>query len=1062
MRRAPGLLLPLLSAVFFLAAQARAAGFSIEGRVLAAGGPGIAGARIELRPVQRVYDEGMRDLEGRPGPAPVAVGRTSPQGWFHLTAPGAPAVWRLVVLADGFVAAQSTLPVADDVTLKPTLLEPDAGLTVRVEGPDGHPLAGARVAVTSPPTMPDWEPVPRLATTGADGTVRLPRSPWRTVEVRAFADGFAPAGRSAGVADRLLTLRLQPGLPGTLRVVDGDHAVSGAVVRDDSGLAVGRTDEQGNLEVRLPPQSWKIRVDLADGRRTRVAVAPAAGEAVRHPTRMIRISPAAPIEGRVIEVATRRPLAGALVLPWDDPARAVTTDGLGRYRWSGSADGPGSPGDIAALAPGYFVARVQRAPKNPMPTLALSAKGRIEGMLVNEQGAPVPAAEVRLVGGSTAATVLSSRAGRFLLASVPADRSYRLAVFRAGFAITLVDASVPPPPERLPPLQLVLRRGVRVEGRLVDPDGHPVAGAGVILDRLSLDGDTSSDGLPAASSGKDGSFALEGLPAGKYVLNVRAPGFLPLRRDNLELPPESERIEVGRLALVIEPTPTAAAPGQPAADDHQATVSRRHAVLTGTVLTPEGEPAAGAMVWNGPTRSRADGDGRFRLEDLVPGSEDIEASHPDYLGTTETVELQPGENRVDLTLGERVERHSLTGHVLGPHSEPVAGARIQTRNLETAYSASDGSFVLEVDHESWEIVVDREGYAPERVDDRALPPGIWDGLVVRMEPEGSISGRITGVEPGDLLDVLVNAQDNLQPLNRPGTVYPDGTYRIPGVGPGRWSVEANLRGTRTGDDVLLSRDQPDAVLDLSLTPDWPVQGRVANADGSPASHVIVSLSGYGAITDEEGQFEATLKDGEYRLDVLDLGNTLLYVSPEPVRVAGAPVEGIEIRLEPGGKIRGHILGIEPEHFAEIQITALHEGGGQAFTRPQADGSYEIGPMASGTWTVTGMRDTLEVVRTAVVAPGRGDALVDLPFSDPGFTLAVQVVGDRARRSYTAQLVLPSGRRVEIQDTGGVLLWEHVPAGHYHLVLQNENLSTPLAERDFDVSGNAQIVVDLGS
>jgi hypothetical protein len=92
----------------------------------------------------------------------------------------------------------------------------------------------------------------------------------------------------------------------------------------------------------------------------------------------------------------------------------------------------------------------------------------------------------------------------------------------------------------------------------------------------------------------------------------------------------------------------------------------------------------------------------------------------------------------------------------------------------------------------------------------------------------------------------------------------------------------------------------------------------------------------------------------------------------------------------------------------------------------------------------------------------GDSLVDLPFSEAGFTLAVQVVGDRARRAYTAELVLPSGRRMETTGAGATLLWEHVPAGHYHLILGDENLSTPLAERDFDISGNARIVLDLGS
>jgi hypothetical protein len=64
-----------------------------------------------------------------------------------------------------------------------------------------------------------------------------------------------------------------------------------------------------------------------------------------------------------------------------------------------------------------------------------------------------------------------------------------------------------------------------VSGTIVDPSGSAIAGAKVILAR--------TDGPPFTEAKTDatGSFHLEGIPAGTYVLDVQADGFQELRRD---------------------------------------------------------------------------------------------------------------------------------------------------------------------------------------------------------------------------------------------------------------------------------------------------------------------------------------------------------------------------------------------------------------------------------------------------------------------------------------------------------------------------------------------------
>ena len=63
--------------------------------------------------------------------------------------------------------------------------------------------------------------------------------------------------------------------------------------------------------------------------------------------------------------------------------------------------------------------------------------------------------------------------------------------------------------------------GDTLSGRVADRDGRPVAGAVVVVAELHR----------VALTRADGGFRFAGLPAGRYTVTVRAPGFAPLARD---------------------------------------------------------------------------------------------------------------------------------------------------------------------------------------------------------------------------------------------------------------------------------------------------------------------------------------------------------------------------------------------------------------------------------------------------------------------------------------------------------------------------------------------------
>ena len=91
-----------------------------------------------------------------------------------------------------------------------------------------------------------------------------------------------------------------------------------------------------------------------------------------------------------------------------------------------------------------------------------------------------------------------------------------------------------------------------LSGRVLDPDGRPVAEAKIVL--------TSADSLfrDETKSAADGSFALNGIPPGEYDLLIDRPGFTPSSQKGVIFEPE--RTLFARITLVPLETSTGPAP----------------------------------------------------------------------------------------------------------------------------------------------------------------------------------------------------------------------------------------------------------------------------------------------------------------------------------------------------------------------------------------------------------------------------------------------------------------------------------------------------------------------
>ncbi len=144
-------------------------------------------------------------------------------------------------------------------------------------------------------------------------------------------------------------------------------------------------------------------------------------------------------------------------------------------------------------------------------------------------------------------------------------------------------------------------------------DGTPVANAVVV----ALD-PASGAGVGQGLVGPDGRFEIEGLAAGTYVVEARAPGH-----------------------VAVDLLPSSSAPAETGRTDVEIVATRGVGALRGRCVGPEGRPVPGASLHCKPlaggvvVNGRSDPDGRFVLLGLAAGPYALAAEASRTLGGPE-------------------------------------------------------------------------------------------------------------------------------------------------------------------------------------------------------------------------------------------------------------------------------------------------------------------------------------------------------------------------------------------------------------------------------------------
>jgi 5-hydroxyisourate hydrolase-like protein (transthyretin family) len=340
------------------------------------------------------------------------------------------------------------------------------------------------------------------------------------------------------------------------------------------------------------------------------------------------------------------PLVGARVTTVEFPGRGrqlrfgTTSGAAGRY----ALRLPPGHWHVSASADGYAYAWIEVAIEgSTVSDLALSAAGAIAGRVIDAAtGAPAAGAIVRLdrPGAPAGRTTSTSAAGFFSFGSTWPAGPYRLTA-SADERVARLEVPQSDPAARSP-VELALRPGLAVAGRVADGRGRPLAGAAVQL----FETPRQIQPVRQVTTDGDGRYRIAGLPAGAVWIGAGATGRAPQRR---------------------AVTPGPASPGTDFALASEAT-------LTGVVTREDGRPAGGAELRltllssaeaSAPLlafrRVPLDGQGGFRLEGLAAGA---------FVADVQT--RGAGAGRFQGTLGPG-ERRAVTWRLSGPQAPDGRG-----------------------------------------------------------------------------------------------------------------------------------------------------------------------------------------------------------------------------------------------------------------------------------------------------------------------------------------------------------------------------------------------------
>ncbi len=760
--------------------------------------------------------------QARAGPTGAFVLRT----WLHQGRA------QVGVAADGYQATSAMVTAerlgsGDAVDI---LLAPSAPLKGQVVDASGRPLAGVRL----------W------------------------VEPFGGTPGIGPGGREATSA------------------FDGSFFIAGAAAEHTHRLHVELSG--------YPARTLEIPAAPAQAAREDVRVVLRRGRSVLGIITDSRGVPIPNTEVALVPVAWSRDGSYS----WNSFLRRTSgTDAHGRFEFSGTPAGrfelTANNPDHGSLPAVVFEAPSGEGSKN-LGTLTLDAGTPVEGVVRDFNGDPVAGARVRahqpgalhpqFFFDPNARPAVTDAGGTFRIGGLrtePAD----LVVEAEGYARFDMIA-VRPQAGKL--VEIRLREGARLAGRVVSADGQGAADASVVLNLDHSPTTRPSVWRPLRSghharTDANGRFHLSSLGPGPWSVQV-------LDEDLAE--------EAGAIRL---------RPGEEREIELHLRVRSR---LVGTVIDPSGAPVTGAEVIvqsldpAGDPESTdsspvTDAGGGYEASRVAPGPARIVARHPAWRDGVREVVIGPGTNEVNLEVFPGWE---ISGAVTTAGGTGVALARVEAEPLDEqadawrrflprslqAVTAENGTYRIGgVDDGRYELQVQAEGYAraaPGRSPVR-VEGGSVTGVDFVLHPGITLRGVVTGRPPEAFAGILVEARQGVL-IGGATSPDPEGRFQLADLGPGAWTVRAKERDRRAVErSVTLETGPGEAFVELGFEPGFTLTGEIRSV-GQPLAGCAVTILASGQGYDQVRTVQID-RQNRFRVDGLAAGTfTVVIADPSGV------------------------------------------------------------------------------------------------------------------------------------------------------------------------------------
>jgi protocatechuate 3,4-dioxygenase beta subunit/peroxiredoxin len=631
-------------------------------------------------------------------------------------------------LGSGWLLLAAALLLVGTTSRRAAAIEPPAGgaettLTGRVQGPDGKPVAGAAVtwvqreerethAVATVKTdgrgVFRFEPAARLRRPDTRSQLLVKATGWGLTfqDVPEKTDDLEVTVAPATTA-RVTFLDPQgkpvPRLLVLLRFLSGENHLFAFLPQNLENRFTYHTDDEGTVTIPSLPQGWQLRLEVSDERFAQLTYENAVplSKSPQTAAKPIRLQPGGSVRGRITYVSTGKPAAGVRVGAQGVGAEhgwgEAVTDTAGRYHMKQLAAGTYNialdlKGELAAkwTARAHEKAYVGAGEHRQGLDFTLIKGALLQGKVTAaDTGEPVAGAYVGIYGPA------HPRSGAWVQSlSTGPDGTFRHRVPEGQqyLYVSGPPAGFLPPPKRghdltvqdgaTVTMDFQLPRGPQAKsarGRVLGPDGSPVAGAEVLVASLDRLGGGGANLKTAA----DGTFTIEerylSQPAtlrARHGTQATPQGIVVSGGQEVTL-----RLQKGTLASVSGRVTDAA--GKPLRDAEVKLIE--WAYDSGT----EG------------ARTRTDAQGRYAFPGLWTDMRYTVDATTEGFGHrySQTVELRPGEALKVDDLALRKADRVLAGRVVSGTGDPVAGVELYLNGRESAQVSQvtdrDGRFRFE-------------------------------------------------------------------------------------------------------------------------------------------------------------------------------------------------------------------------------------------------------------------------------------------------------------------------------------------------------------------------------